>query len=76
MFTLAIEGGTYKTYSVRIVLTLTTDPYHGFHRKASTGLKDEVGHRGGEEYEEIHSGAFWESPPSYLDLTPCTREKN
>lgn len=56
MFTLVFKGESCEAHSVYAELTWITDSYHGFHCKASTDHKKEVGRRSGEEDKEIHGG--------------------
>jgi len=71
----AVEGGAHKTRLACVDLTLPVDPNCGLHCEPPTYHKNEVGRRGGEEYEEVHSGAFMLQPPTSLESHAIAPER-
>ena len=49
---------THETHLAYADLTLPADTNHGLHREASTDYTYEVGRESGEEFSEVHRGAF------------------
>ena len=75
MFTMAIEGRTYKISPVLVSLTLVADQHRGLQGKTPTNFKNEVSCRCCQKFEEIHGGELTGRYASNFLLTQSQREK-